>query len=47
MRLEGAVNAVKIGCALQEALISGRKIEFDELGRRTTHEVQEALKAKL
>lgn len=47
MRLEGAVNAVKIGCALQEALISGRKIEFDELGRRTTLEAQEVLKAKL
>ncbi|KAI0476159.1 putative oxidoreductase [Xylariaceae sp. FL0804] len=34
MRLEGAVNAVRIGCALQESLISGRKIEFDEQGRR-------------
>lgn len=34
MRLEGAVNAVKIGCALQESLITGKKIEFDEIGRR-------------
>ncbi|KAK5300503.1 hypothetical protein LTR14_000900 [Exophiala xenobiotica] len=34
MKLEGAVNAVRIGCALQEALITGKKIEFDEQGRR-------------
>ncbi|KAG8163873.1 hypothetical protein KVR01_005791 [Diaporthe batatas] len=34
MKLEGAVNAVKIGCALQESLITGKKIEFDETGRR-------------
>jgi myo-inositol 2-dehydrogenase/D-chiro-inositol 1-dehydrogenase len=34
MKLEGAVNAVKIGFALQESLITGRKIEFDEIGRR-------------
>lgn len=34
MRLEGAVSAVKIGCALQESLITGKKIEFDEIGRR-------------
>ena len=34
MKLEGAVNAVRIGVALQEALITGRKIEFDEAGRR-------------
>jgi len=34
VRLQGAVDAVKIGCALQEAMISGEKIEFDELGRR-------------
>lgn len=33
-RLEGAVNAVKIGCALQESLITGQKIDFDEIGRR-------------
>jgi myo-inositol 2-dehydrogenase/D-chiro-inositol 1-dehydrogenase len=32
--LEGAVNAVRIGKALQEALISGRKIDFDEDGDR-------------
>lgn len=35
MKLEGAVQAVKIGCALQESLISGRKIHFDEIGERT------------
>ncbi|POS76292.1 hypothetical protein DHEL01_v205311 [Diaporthe helianthi] len=34
MKLEGAVNAVRIGCALQESLITGKKIEFDESGRR-------------
>ena len=34
MRLTGAVQAVKIGCALQESLISGSKIRFDETGKR-------------
>ncbi|KAI4090106.1 MAG: hypothetical protein LQ339_008419 [Xanthoria mediterranea] len=34
MKLEGAVQAVRIGCALQESLISGEKIWFDEMGRR-------------
>ncbi|KAJ9649439.1 hypothetical protein H2201_004976 [Coniosporium apollinis] len=33
-KLSGAVQAVKIGCALQESLNSGRKIYFDETGRR-------------
>ena len=33
-RIEGAVAAVKIGCALQESLISGKKIEFNEIGQR-------------
>lgn len=33
-KLSGAVQAVKIGCALQESLNSGKKIEFDETGRR-------------
>jgi myo-inositol 2-dehydrogenase/D-chiro-inositol 1-dehydrogenase len=46
MRLEGAVNAVKVGCALQESLITGKKIEFDEIGRRITP-TDEPLKAKL
>jgi myo-inositol 2-dehydrogenase / D-chiro-inositol 1-dehydrogenase len=32
--LEGAVQAVKIGCALQESLRSGKKIEFDQAGNR-------------
>jgi myo-inositol 2-dehydrogenase / D-chiro-inositol 1-dehydrogenase len=35
MKLTGAVQAVKIGCALQESLNSGKKIYFDEVGRRT------------
>jgi myo-inositol 2-dehydrogenase / D-chiro-inositol 1-dehydrogenase len=34
MKLTGAVQAVKIGCALQESLNSGQKIWFDETGRR-------------
>ncbi|KAL9107819.1 MAG: hypothetical protein Q9227_007334 [Pyrenula ochraceoflavens] len=34
MNLEGAVRAVTIGCALQEALVTGEKIEFDETGQR-------------
>ena len=46
MRLEGAVNAVKIGCALQESLVTGKRIEFDEIGRRVTP-MDEPLKAKL
>ncbi|KAK4959547.1 hypothetical protein LTR66_013065, partial [Elasticomyces elasticus] len=33
-KLAGAVQAVKIGCALQESLNSGLKIYFDETGRR-------------
>lgn len=42
-KLEGAVNAVKIGHALQESLISGKKIEFDEQGRR----IESAERARL
>ncbi|KAJ5323886.1 oxidoreductase [Penicillium atrosanguineum] len=34
LQLESAVKAVAIGCALQESLITGKKIEFDESGRR-------------
>ena len=34
-KLSGAVQALKIGCALQESLISGQKIFFDETGKRT------------
>lgn len=34
MKLEGAVQAVKIGCALQESMISDRKIWFDCEGVR-------------
>jgi myo-inositol 2-dehydrogenase / D-chiro-inositol 1-dehydrogenase len=33
-RLEGAVKALKIGCALQESLRTGRKIYFDRNGER-------------
>ena len=33
-KLSGAVQAVTIGCALQESLRSGKKIDFDETGRR-------------
>lgn len=33
-KLSGAVQAVRIGCALQESLNSGKKIYFDETGRR-------------
>lgn len=48
-RLEGAVNAVKIGCALQESLITGKKIEFNEIGQRVdaAENVEESLKARL
>lgn len=34
MKLTGAVQAVTIGVALQESLNSGKKIYFDETGRR-------------
>ena len=34
MKLTGAVQAVKIGCALQESLRTGRKIWYDETGQR-------------
>lgn len=34
LKLEAAVQAVQIGAALQEALISGQKIFFDENGNR-------------
>ncbi|KAI4127491.1 MAG: hypothetical protein LQ347_004579 [Umbilicaria vellea] len=34
MKLSGAVQAVKIGCALQESLRSGDKICFDKTGRQ-------------
>lgn len=36
LKLEGAVHAVKIALALQDSLISGKKIEFDEFGHRIT-----------
>ncbi|KAL8705276.1 MAG: hypothetical protein Q9201_001607 [Fulgogasparrea decipioides] len=32
--LRGAVQAVRIGCALQESLVTGQKIWFDEIGER-------------
>ncbi|KAF7562852.1 hypothetical protein G7046_g1268 [Stylonectria norvegica] len=34
LKLSNAVKAVEIGSALQEALVSGRQIRFDETGRR-------------
>lgn len=34
VRLDGAVQAVRIGAALQESLITGNKIFFDESGSR-------------
>ncbi|KAL4888963.1 hypothetical protein BDV59DRAFT_205679 [Aspergillus ambiguus] len=34
LKLEGAVQAVRIGAALQESLITGQKIFFDENGKR-------------
>ena len=34
LKLTGAVQAVKIGCALQESLNTGKRIDFDEIGRR-------------
>jgi myo-inositol 2-dehydrogenase/D-chiro-inositol 1-dehydrogenase len=34
MKLSGAVQAVKIGAALQESMISGAKIWFDTTGSR-------------
>ncbi|EAW18609.1 putative NAD binding Rossmann fold oxidoreductase [Aspergillus fischeri NRRL 181] len=34
VKLEGAVQAVRVGCALQESLITGHKIFFDEAGNR-------------
>jgi myo-inositol 2-dehydrogenase / D-chiro-inositol 1-dehydrogenase len=33
-KLSGAVQAVKIACALQESLRTGKKIYFDEIGSR-------------
>ncbi|MBZ6431240.1 MAG: Gfo/Idh/MocA family oxidoreductase [Acinetobacter pittii] len=34
MKLTNAVKAVEIGSYLQEALVSGKQIHFDEIGRR-------------
>lgn len=33
-RLEGAVTAVSIGAALQESLLTGKRIDFDVNGER-------------
>lgn len=43
MRLEGAVAAVKIGQALQESLLSGKRIDFNENGDR----IEEPIRARL
>ena len=34
IKLSNAVKAVEIGAALQEALVTGKQIHFDEIGRR-------------
>jgi predicted dehydrogenase len=34
MKLSNAVKAVEIGAYLQEALVTGKQIHFDEIGRR-------------
>ena len=34
VKMAGSVQAVKIGCALQESLVTGAKIWFDETGSR-------------
>ena len=36
MEVEGAVEAVRIGAALQESLITERRIDFDDKGERIT-----------
>jgi len=41
------VNAVRIGVALQEALISGKMIEFDEQGNRIDWTAKDQVKARL
>ncbi|KIW24676.1 uncharacterized protein PV07_10378 [Cladophialophora immunda] len=47
-KLEGAVNALKIAQALQESLITGKKINFDMVGQRQVEGVQEhAISARL
>lgn len=43
MKLEGAVNAVRIGQALQESLITGKRIEFAENGERIVSELRARL----
>ena len=34
LKLSNAVKAVEIGAYLQEALVTGKQICFDEIGRR-------------
>lgn len=34
LKLSSAVKAVEIGKALQEVLVSGRQVRFDETGQR-------------
>lgn len=48
-RLEGAVNSVRIAYALQESLITGKKIEFNEIGQRieVPENINQPLKASL
>lgn len=39
MKLSNAVKAVEIGSALQEALVTGKQLHFDEIGRRVERAV--------
>lgn len=36
IRLDSTVNAMKIACALQESMVTGQKVEFDESGQRVS-----------
>lgn len=46
--LEGAVKAVAIGCALQESLVTGKKIDFDANGNKMASDAKSSrLRARL
>lgn len=45
-QLKGAVQAVEIGCALQESVRSGEKIHFDEVGKRVSGQEYEEVKRR-
>jgi hypothetical protein len=46
IRLEGAVTALIIGHALQESMITGKKIDFDRTGQRIRHYGQDQAQQK-